>query len=137
MSCNLHTSVRICPMALVKEDLRLRDINHGRMNDHGKRRTLELLLREEEEYLKVQMYLRDDRFSKLAEEPNHNSSVLHKTVLDVLHMPMRTNENVLTMLYEVVTQGAHKAQASIVLDELTPIIRGLIWRIGRALDTSI
>ena len=102
MSCNLHTGVRIFPMALVKEDLRLRDISHGRMNDHDKRRTLELLLREEEEYLKVQMYLRDDRFRKLAEDPNH-SSVLHKTVLDVLHMPMRTNEKVLTMLYEVVT----------------------------------
>jgi hypothetical protein len=57
LSCNLHTGVRICPMALVKEDLRLRDIRYGRMNDHDKRRRLELLLREEEEYLKVQMYV--------------------------------------------------------------------------------
>ena len=86
-------------MALVKEDLRHRDIRYGRMNDHDKRRTLELLLREEEEYLKVQMYLRDDRFRKLADDPNQRSSVLHKTIIDVLHMPMRTNEKVLTMLY--------------------------------------
>lgn len=125
LSCNLHTGVRICPMGLVKEDLRLRHIRYGRINDHDKRRTLELLLREEEEYLKVQMYLRDDRFRKLADDPNQRSSVLHKTIIDVLHMPMRTNEKVLTMLYEAVTQGAHKAQASIVFDELTPIIRRL------------
>ena len=124
LSCNIHTGIRICPMALVKEDLRLRHISHGRMKDYDKRRTLELLLREEEEYLKVQMYLRDDRFSKLAEDPSHSSG-LHKIVLDVLHMPMRTNEKVLTMLYDEVTQGAHKAQATIVFDELTPIFRRL------------
>jgi hypothetical protein len=61
------------------------------MKDSDKRRKLELLLREEEEYLKVQMYLRDDRFSKLAEDPGHSSG-LHKIVLDVLHMPMAANE---------------------------------------------
>jgi hypothetical protein len=50
---------------------------------------------------------------------------LHKTVLDMLHCPMRTNEKVLTLLYEEVLQGSHKAQATAVLGELPPIIRSL------------
>ncbi len=70
LSCNLHTGVHIASMAVVTEDLRLRNIRHNRM---------------------------------------------YKTLLDVLHMPMRTNEKVLTLLYEEVTQGAHKAQASSVM----------------------
>ena len=94
------------------------------MNGPEKRRTLELLLREEEEYLKLQMYLRDDRFTALEGDPDHRS-LLHKTILDMLHCPMRTNEKVLTLLYEQVLQGSHKAQASVVLNEFTPIIRRL------------
>ncbi len=79
---------------------------------------------EEEEYLKLQMYLRDDRFTALEGNTDHRSQ-LHKTILDMLHCPMRTNEKVLTLLYEQVLQGSHKGQASQVLNELTPIIRRL------------
>jgi hypothetical protein len=89
-----------------------------------KRHTLEQLLREEKEFLKLQMYLRDDRFHELEKDPSLRGQ-LHKTILDMLHCPMRTNEKVLTLLYELVLQGAHKAQASTIFDELTPIIRRL------------
>jgi len=92
------------------------------MTSNEKRHTLELLLREEEELLKLQMYLRDERFRDLDKDAGHRGE-LHKTVLDMLHCPMRTNEKVLTLLYEEVLQGAHKAQATAVLGELTPIIR--------------
>ncbi len=112
-------------MAVVAEDLRLRNVRHARMTDTQKRHTLEKLLREEEELMRLQMYLRDERFTQALEnDPDHHNK-LNKTLLDVLHMPMRTNEKVLTLLYEEVTQGAHKAQASSVLNELTPIIRRL------------
>jgi hypothetical protein len=94
------------------------------MTSNEKRHTLELLLREEEELLKLQMYLRDERFRDLDKDAGHRGE-LHKTVLDMLHCPMRTNEKVLTLLYEEVLQGAHKAQATAVLGELTPIIRRL------------
>ena len=106
------------------EDLRLRNIPHAHMEASAKRHTLELLLREEEEYLKLQMYLRDDRFLELDKDPSMRGQ-LHKIILDMLHCPMRTNEKVLTLLYEAVLQGAHKAQATIVLNDLTPIIRRL------------
>ncbi len=78
------------------------------MLETTQRHTLELLLREEEEYLKLDMYVRDLRFRKLNNESGHRAE-LHKTILDMLHLPMRTNEKVLNLLYEEVTQGAHKA----------------------------
>ena len=124
MSCNLHTGVRICRLSIVEEDLRLRNKPHAAMQATEKRHTLEQLLREEEEFLKLQMYLRDDRFHELEKDPSLRGQ-LHKTILDMLHCSMRTNEKVLTLLYEQVLQGAHKAQASSVFDELTPIIRRL------------
>jgi hypothetical protein len=124
LSCNLHTGVRICLLSVVEEDLRLRNVAHSLMTSNEKRQTLELLLREEEEFLKLQMYLRDDRFRDLDKNAGHRGE-LHKTVLDMLHCPMRTNEKVLTMLYEEVLQGSHKAEATAVLRELTAIIRRL------------
>jgi hypothetical protein len=112
-------------MAVVAEDLRLRKVRHATMTDTEKRRTLELLLREEEELMRLQMYFRDEHFFQALENDSDYHNKLNKTLLDVLHMPMRTNEKVLTLLYEEVMQGAHKAQASSVLNELTPIIRRL------------
>ena len=95
------------------------------MKDGENRHTLEMQLREEEEYLKLQMYLRDERFAhSLKTDPQFHNK-FYKTIIDVLHMPMRTNEKVLTLLYEEVTQGAHKAQVTSVLNNLTPIVRRL------------
>jgi hypothetical protein len=118
LSCNIHTGIRICPLSLVSEDLRLRGIPHAGMTETTQRKMLELLLREEEEYLKLSMYVRDNRFRDLANESGHRTE-LHKTIIDMLHYcPMRTNEKVLNLLYAEVTQGAHKA-------DLTQAIRGL------------
>ena len=125
MSCNVHTGVRIAPISLVQEDLRLRHIKYGHMKDGEKRHTLEMQLREEEEYLKLQMYLRDERFAHSLQTDPQFHNKFYKTIIDVLHMPMRTNEKVLTLLYEEVTQGAHKAQVTSVLSNLTPIVRRL------------
>ena len=74
MSCNLHTGVRICRLNIVEEDLRLRNIPHAAMQATEKRHTLEQLLREEEEFLKLQMYLRDDRFHELEKDPSLRGS---------------------------------------------------------------
>jgi hypothetical protein len=57
------------------------------------------------------------------ENNTEHRNKLHKTGL--LHCPMRTNEKVLTLSYEEVLQGAHKVQATLVLNELMPIIRRL------------
>ena len=84
LSCNIHTGIRICPITLVKEDLRLRGVAASTMTEGQQRHTLEMLLREEEEYLKIQMYVRDRRFRNLLQETGHRSE-LHKTILDMLH----------------------------------------------------
>ena len=122
LSCNIHTGIRICPLSLVNEDLRLRGVQHEGMTETMQRHALEMLLREEEEYLKLAMYARDDRFRNLASESGHRSE-LHKTILDMLHCPMRTNEKVLNLLYAEVTQGAHKAEMKVTLDTLTKALR--------------
>ena len=122
LSCNIHTGIRICPLSLVREDLRLRGVRDTGESETKQRQILELLLREEEEYLKLRMYLRDHRFRDLLDESGHRTE-LHKTILDMLHCPMRTNEKVLNLLYEEVSQGAHKAEMKATLDELTTAIR--------------
>ena len=124
LSCNIHTGIRLCPLSLVIEDLNLRSVATVGMTETEQRHALELLLREEEEYLKLQMYVRDNRFQNLLNENDHRSQ-LHKTILDMLHCPMRTNEKVLTLLYEEIMNGSHKAQTKEPLDKLTDVIRSL------------
>jgi hypothetical protein len=124
LSCNIHTGIRICPLTLVTEDLQLRGVAITGMTDKEQRHTLELLLREEEEYLKLQNYVRDHRFRDLLNDTGHRAE-LHKTILDMLHCPMRTNEKVLTLMYEEVMNGAHKAQTKEPLEQMTEVIRRL------------
>ena len=92
------------------------------MTESMQREALEFLLREEEEYLKLQMYVDDERFRNLLNEPGHRSE-LHKTIIDMLHCPMRTNEKVLNLLYEEITQGSHNAETKEALDSLTAVLR--------------
>jgi hypothetical protein len=92
------------------------------MTESMQREALELLLREEEEYLKLQMYVADNRFRDLLHEPGHRSE-LHKTIIDMLHCPMRTNEKVLNLLYAEITEGAHKAETKESLESLTVALR--------------
>jgi hypothetical protein len=113
--------IRICPLSLVIEDLNLRGVAINSMGDAECRHALEMLLREEEEYLKLHMYVRDNRFRDLESETGHRAQ-LEKTILDMLHCPMRTNEKVLTLLYEEVMNGAHKAETKQPLNELTDVI---------------
>ena len=124
LSCNIHTGVKICPITLVLEDLHLRSVDITGLTELQQRTTLEMLLREEEEYLKLQIYLRDNRFRNLLNDTDHRSQ-LHKTILDMLHCPMRTNEKVLTLLYEEIMNGAHKAQTKEPLEKLTEVIRSV------------
>ena len=124
LSCNIHTGIQLCPISLVIEDLHLRSVATASMTETEQRHALEMLLREEEEYLKLQMYLRDNRFRNLLNDTDHRSQ-LHKTILDMLHCPMRTNEKVLTLLYEEIMNGFHKAQTKEPLDQLSEVIRSL------------
>jgi len=97
-------------------------MEYASMAESMQREALELCLREEEEYIKVQMYVKDNRFKDLLTEPGHRSE-LHKTIIDMLHCPMRTNEKVLNLLYAEILQGAHKGETKEALESLTVALR--------------
>ncbi len=72
-----------------------------------KRRRLEMAIREEEEWQGMEMYRRDTRFSSAASTEDMKL-MLDRTVVDMLHLPMRTNEKVLNLLYEEILNGKTK-----------------------------
>jgi len=75
------------------------------------RRMLELVLREEEEWQQMVMYRRDTRFV-VDIETGDVKLQLDQTVIDMLHLPMRTNEKVLNLLYEEILNGKTKNEAN-------------------------
>ena len=75
------------------------------------RRKLELVLREEEEWQQMVMYRRDTRFA-VDIETGDVKLQLDRTVIDMLHLPMRTNEKVLNLLYEEILNGKTKNEAN-------------------------
>ena len=62
------------------------------------RTKLEDYLREEEEWQGMVMYRRDERFRTQAQDATYKDE-LDRTILDMLHMPMRMHEKVLNVLY--------------------------------------
>jgi hypothetical protein len=66
------------------------------MTDIMQREALELLLREEEEYMKLRMYVADNRFRDLLNEPGHRSE-LHKTI--IVKMPFLLPHEVMQALH--------------------------------------
>ena len=76
-----------------------------------KRRRLELVLREEEEWQGMVMYRRDTRFSNVGQTDDMKLQ-LDRTVVDMLHLPMRTNEKVLNLLYEEILNGKTKNEVN-------------------------
>jgi hypothetical protein len=78
-------------------------------------------LQVEEEYERLNMYLRDNRF-----EPNVLNTKWEpgRVILDMLHCPMRMNEKVLYLLYKAaMNRLPEKAQWQPVLESMTLLIR--------------
>ena len=79
------------------------------LGEQTDRNNLELVLREEEEWEQMKMYRRDTRFSSTGEE---TSWEIDRTVLDMLHCPMRMHEKVLNMLYQEILNGKTKNEVN-------------------------
>ena len=99
--------IRFCPVEIVNEDLKERNVECRGLADLEKRHRLEMILREEEEWQQMVMYRRDTRFSTDASTTNVKLR-LDRTVVDMLHCPMRTNEKVLNLLYDEILNGKTK-----------------------------
>jgi hypothetical protein len=96
---------------MIKRDLVDRKVNLRRVTEQQMRNALEKILREEEEYEHLIMYRRDKRFYNTGTEYNHKFS-LDRTILDMLHCPMRMHEKNLNLLYVEISNGKTKNEVN-------------------------
>jgi hypothetical protein len=106
LTANEAHGIRFCNIDMVKKDLEERKISCIGLNEGTMRNKLEFVLREEEEWLQMGMYRRDTRFSADV------GLDLERTVLDMLHCPMRMHEKVLNLLYQEVLNGKTKNEVN-------------------------
>ena len=106
LTANEAHGIRFCNIDMVKKDLEERNISCIGLDEGTMRNKLELVLREEEEWLGMGMYRRDTRFSSDA------ALDLERTVLNMLHCPMRMHEKVLNLLYQDVLNGKTKNEVN-------------------------
>ncbi len=111
LTANPEHGIKFCPMEMVKQDLLKRKEKVTRMSDQRLRNKLELMLREEEEWQELAMYRRDTRFVGAEGEYNHKLQ-LDRTILDMLHCPMRMHEKVLNLLYNEILNGKTKHEVN-------------------------
>ena len=111
LTVNPEHGIRYCAMDMVKCDLLQRKEKITRKSDQQLRQKLELMLREEEEWESMVMYRRDTRFAVVEGEYNHKLQ-LDRTILDMLHAPMRMHEKVLNLLYAEVLNGKTKHEVN-------------------------
>ncbi len=113
--CKLTVSeahgVRFCPLPVVLQDMKERNLEHKGLREAELRHRLEMVLREEEGWAEMVMYRRDTRFSTndLGEDMKLH---LDRTVVNILHCPMRTHEKVLNLLYDEILNSKTKNEAN-------------------------
>ncbi len=114
LTANVNDGVRFCDMAMVKADLQERNVfcKRGMTNDNL-RTKLEHVLREEEEWQGMVMYRRDQRFSIRDHDASYKDE-LDRTMLDILHMPMRMHKKMLNVLYGELLNGKTKNEVNAV-----------------------
>ena len=92
-----------------------RKINTRRQSDEQQRARLELILREEEEWQQLVMYRRDFRFLVHPEDEKFYKLQMERTIIDMLHCPMRMHEKILTLLYTELLNGKTKHEVNDVV----------------------
>jgi hypothetical protein len=81
------------------------------------------ILQLEEEYSKMTLCMKDDRFSP--GHPSASALPLDRLIICVLHCPMRTHEKVLTLILHEACQNRLPHKSKPILDEITVILRRL------------
>jgi hypothetical protein len=104
--------VKFAPLTMVIEDLVERNAGGLRgITEAAARTKLERILREEEEWQAMLMYRRDKRFSVTVSDQPHTLE-LERTILDMLHCPMRMHEKVLNVMYGEILNGKTKNEVN-------------------------
>jgi hypothetical protein len=112
-----------CEIGIVNKCLAERKVSCQGMDDASKRLRMQGILQLEHEYTKMTMYLRDERFS-----PTHSSSKaipMDRIILCLLHLPMRTHEKVLTLLFYSACENRTYKKSKPILDAMVVILRRL------------
>jgi hypothetical protein len=124
------TGVMFCPINVVTASLRTRKVPvYGRFSNQQLRVQLRAVLQLEQEYTRMTLHMKDDRFG-----PEHASAKaisVSRLILCTLHLPMRTHEKVLTLLFQEACQNRSSKICQEILGEMAVIIR----RLGRLKDT--
>lgn len=127
IGCELGDSpsngVRKCDLSLVKEELHVRDMSTiGTSRELRAKLTARLQL--EQEYFGLEAATRDERFNVedwgVLQDPSRH-------LLDLLHLPMRTNEKMVHMLKmkALERRGGKTKEGKTVLEELDNVLRDL------------
>jgi hypothetical protein len=127
IGCELGDSpsngVRKCDLSLVKEELQVRDMSTtGTSRELRAKLTARLQL--EQEYFGLESATRDERFNVedwgVLQDPSRH-------LLDLLHLPMRTNEKMVHMLKmkALERRGGKTKEGKKVLEELDNVLRDL------------
>ena len=130
LSTSKLTGVMYCPITVVKASLTSRfALRQGRSSDLQLRLQLRGQLQLEQEYTRMALHITDDRFG-----PTHSSSKaisVNRIILCTLHLPMRTHEKVLTLLFQQACHNRLSKNSLPIMDDMVIIIR----RIGKLKDT--
>ena len=123
LSNDLETGVMHCDIEIVKKCLSERRIGIDNLDAMTLRLQMQEILQLEEEYSKMTLCMKDDRFSP--GHPSASALPLDRLIICVLHCPMRTHEKVLTLLLHEACQNKLPQKSKPILDEIAVIVRRL------------
>jgi hypothetical protein len=125
LSNDEQTGVMHCDIAIVDQCLGDRLVACLGLDEIARRLKMQRILQLEHEFTKMKMYMRDQRFS--ATHPSSRSVPMDRIILCLLHLPMRTHEKVLTLLFHSACENRTHKKSKPILDAMVVILR----RIGK------
>ena len=130
LSNDLDTGVMHCDFAIVRKCLLERKkAVRGNCDEHARRLEMQKILQLEEEYSKMTLCMRDQRFRS-----DHSSAQgvpVDRLIICILHCPMRTHEKVLSLLMQQACFNKTPKNSRPILDKIVVILR----RVGKLPDT--
>ena len=117
------TGVMHCDIGIVTKCLKERKVDCKGLDNVSKRHRMQSILQLEQEFTKMTMYMRDKRFSAL--HPSALSIPMDRIILCLLHLPMRTHEKVLTLLFHSACEHRTFKKSKPILDAMVVILRRL------------
>jgi hypothetical protein len=92
LTSNKMKGVRHCNIQMVEKDLQERGVDTAGMSEATKRARMEVRLRLEQEWKRMRVLRRDERFLHSGDDSIRHD--LTRTIIDLLHAPTRMNEKV-------------------------------------------